>query len=311
MNNLAKIQEDTLQDNAKSVHNIIRAVAPFLFSDPDKFFQAHTLTVATGKNLLAGKIQAVTLAEKELRNCWIKADDVERIHIEKDIGEAEAQLQQLSVGVHALDHIGAIQENFLQKEITGHWIDKFSELARTHNESWRSKLLACALAAESVLPGSVSLRTLWVLGTLEEEQFVAFSTFLNLCTDIENTLMIPLTYYGEVTVQIPVPNCPLGDDITIGKLVSILQDVDFLRDRNASFRLGKNTGGKNFAIARYDNKKATMTCYNLEISGVMLTGVGESVASFCERKPNPLGKDIFESWLKSLDGKKCKYTLSE
>ena len=40
----------------------------------------------------------------------------------------------------------------------------------------------------------------------------------------------------------------------------------------------------------------------------MLSGLGVSVASFCERKPNPLGKEILEAWFKSLD--KTQHTIT-
>jgi Protein of unknown function (DUF2806) len=67
------------------------------------------------------------------------------------------------------------QEEFSQPVISDHWIDKFNQLARSKNEEWRQDLLSRALAAEAANPGSISPRALWLIGTLEEDKFQAFS----------------------------------------------------------------------------------------------------------------------------------------
>jgi hypothetical protein len=206
-----------------------------------------------------------------------------------------------------LDRTNIIKIENHTEEATQHWIDKFSELARAHNEPWREDLLARALAKESSTPGTVPVRALWLLGTLEEKQFIAFATILDLCSVCEDGLVIPSHLSFSTR---PILGCALEpkDKISIGHLIYRLQDIGLLADTNNSFM---EPSKKDQMIAEYGTIKISIDVSkgNFQIRGVMLTSLGESIASFCERKFNPLGKEIFDAWLNSLKQSMISYTV--
>jgi Protein of unknown function (DUF2806) len=304
-------------DTAKSSWNVVSSVGSILISQSDSMSEAYARhlsrceAVEAGKELLMQEIQMYTEIKKDLLKRWVTASALERIQLKKDVEEISSSLGQLNVAIKALGYISSEKEEqpktlavvdgvtieHSQQEVTQHWLDKFGELTRTHNEPWREELLARALAKESSAPGTVPARALWLLGTLEEKQFIAFATILDLCSVIDDGLAIPshLPFNNR-----PIPNCVLdpNDKVSIGHLIYRLQEVGLLADPNDSFM----QASKASFIAAYDTIKVSIDASkgDFQIRGVMLTNLGESVAGFCERKFNSLGKEIFDAWLNSL-----------
>ena len=176
-------------------------------------------------------------------------------------------------------------------------MDKFSELARAHNEPWREDLLARALAAESAFPGTVSPRALWLLGTLEERVFNAFATLLDLASSLAGGLMIP---HHQSFANRSIPNCSLGENVSIGNLIYQLDEVGLFADALTTSRTARKDSA---FMAGYGSTSFVVRCIgeDLAISGVIPTGLGASLASFYQPKHNPLGKEIFDAWITSLD----------
>jgi hypothetical protein len=179
-------------------------------------------------------------------------------------------------------------------------MDKFAELARMRNEPWREDLLAHALATESSSPGTVSPRALWLIGTLEEDAFNAFATLLDLCSFIGGGLMIP--NYDKFDRR-KIPECPLGNDFVIGSLLYRLDEVGLFTDPITTTR---NFQRGNQFLATYGTKRFIVTCTgsDLSVGGAIPTRLGDSIASFYQAKHNPLGQDIFDTWIDSLDKSK-------
>lgn len=301
-------------DAAKSTWNVVRSIGPLLISQSDAASEAYArhqmrlASVEAGKELLLAEVLVLTDVKKELLQQYVAADSTERLRIKRDMEEVAASLRQLKVGAQALSYIATndnktddpaspVGDSSAQSDVTQHWIDKFSELARTNNEPWREDLLARALAAESAQPGTVSTKALWLLGTMEEHHFVAFATILDLCSVIGGGLIVPL--HNKFNLR-PIPGCQLGPQIGLGHLIYRLQDVDLLAD---TLTTSKTIPKGSRLFASYGSNSVLIECttQDLRIHGIIPTAVGMSVASFCDRKFNPLGKEIFDAWLTSLD----------
>ncbi len=307
---------------AKFTWNIVRSIGPFLISQSDSVSEAYArhqgrlAGVAVGKELFVKEIQTLCDIKKVLLEKFIAASSEERIRIRQDLEEVGASLRQLSIGIQALNYLPPPAPEpppstppppttDSQPEVSAHWIDKFSELARAHNEPWREDLLARALAAESSIPGTVSPRALWLIGTLEEQAFNSFATLLDLASFIGGGLMIP-SYQAFDTKLIP--QCAVGEDCSIGNLVYRLDEVGLFADPISTTRTVAN-GGQ--FLAAYNNSQFIIQCTgaDLSIGGVIPTSLGTSLASFYRPKPNPLGKEIFDAWIAGLD--KSKFSIRQ
>jgi hypothetical protein len=296
-------------------HIMPEMAARFFFFAALARFNTRQSGVLQKARLMAEKRALLDVKNKLLTHYYMSAEPEERFRIERDLKDISASLQQFNVAVQALNYISPNERNTASApgsedapahaEVTQHWMDKFSELARAHNETWREDLLARALAAESDQPGSVSTRALWLLGTMEETHFVAFATILDLCSIIEEGIIIPS--HNGFNLR-PIPDCPLGPDTSLGYLIYLLGDVGLLSDTSSTnMAIDK---GKQF-IAAYGSSRIRIDCQsqNLIISGVIPSTIGNSVAFFCDRKPNALGKEIFDAWLASLDKKAFPQTI--
>jgi hypothetical protein len=303
-------------DAAKSTWNVVQSIGPFLISQSDSASEAYArhltrvAAVDAGKELLLAEIHAYSDIKKKLLKRFVAADAEERIRIRRDLDEISASLRQIKVGTQALGYLpGHTSEQSTQNpppptppqqaEVSLHWMDKFSELARVHNEPWREDLLARALAVESASPGTVSPRALWLLGTLEERVFNAFATLLDLASFVADGLMIP---QHQAFSNRPIPNCSLGNNIAIGNLIYQLDEVGLFAD---ALTTSRTVCKDSTFLTGYGSSRFLVQCAtsDLSISGVIPTGLGASLASFYTPKENPLGKEIFDEWLKTLDKK--------
>lgn len=301
-------------DAAKSTWNVIRSAGPFVISQSEAISDAyarHQLKLASveaGKELLLQEVHTLGQIREKLLTRYADSGPEHRVLTRRDIAEVDASLRQLRVGEKALSYLPALSAKSVapagaETEISPHWMDKFSELARAHNEPWREDLLARALATESATPGTVPPRTLWLLGTLEENAFNALATILDHSSFVAGSPMIP---NHQPFNDKPIPNCELGDTVSIGNLIYQLEDLGLIAD---TLNTSRNLPKGNTYITYYGAKRLTIRSVTdeLRIPGVILTRLGLSIASFCEPKTNPLGAEIFETWIASLD--KSKFSI--
>ncbi len=162
----------------------------------DKYADNHlklTSHKAIGEFLIQ-KAKSLAKIEKKLRQNYIDAPDVERIRIRRDIQEIEKEVRQFKIIGKAKDELESCNETLTDddKEISPHWMDKFNELAKAHNEDWREELLAKALASEAKKPGSIGPRALWLIGTMEENLFHAFAALIDVCSDIPRRIFLSI-----------------------------------------------------------------------------------------------------------------------
>ncbi len=296
----------------KAVWNTIKAVGPYTVAQWDLASLAYSkhnarlAMVEAGKDFLKQELSNCADVSKELMSDYVAATPKKKLQIQNDLEFINQRTRQISIGILAIGYMPSNADdteevkNEVQQEISTHWMDKFNDLARANNEPWREQILARALAAESVNPGSVSPRALWYLGTLEEPIFKAFATILDLCILIGNHLAIPNSNkYNNRNV----PDSLHDKVSTIGGLLYMLNETGFLAESSTGaivFEEGKR-------IATYGAEHYLLACIpgeTLEVRGILLSGLGQAIVSFCERSPRVLGFEIMKAWFESLDKRK-------
>jgi hypothetical protein len=304
-----------ISETAKSTLNIIKSIGPLLISQSDSASETYArhlsrlASVEAAKELVHREIDIQSKVKEQLLQRYISADEVERIRIKRDLEDITSNVRHLNIVDIAMNYLPASQnsENQVydnqeipsleQKVISPHWLDKFNELSRSRNEDWRSDLLSRALAKESSSPGTVSPRALWLLGTLEEPLFKAFATILDLCSLINNEYMIP--NLNEAIMQKPIPNCELGDKVSIGNLVYVLGDSGVLSE-SLTTQLSLPQGHQ-FSVI-YNSHHYHIECFiPLNLQGLIPTTLGSSIASFYPPNFNSLGEEILQAWIDSLN----------
>ncbi len=306
---LAPISETT-----KSALNIVKSIGPLLISQSDGVSESYVrhlsrlASVEAAKELVHREIDIYCKAKELLFQQYVEADELKRIQIKRDIEYIASDIRHLKIVETAInsfpdspqssdqvsvDEKAPASEN---KTISLHWLDKFSEFSRSMNEDWRADLLSRALATESTTPGSISLRALWLLGTLEDEIFKAFATILDLCSVIDQTLMILET--NQDFMKRSIPNCELGEKISISNLLYILGDVGLLASPDTWRNLPQ---GYRFPV-KYNshNYYVESSSDSISLGGVIPSPLGLSIASLYQPKYNSLGEEIFLSWINGL-----------
>jgi hypothetical protein len=293
----------------KAIVNVLRATGPFLVAQSDKTSEAYArhkmrlAGVSAAKELLHEEIKTLTGIRRELLEKYFRShDSVERLSLKRDLEELAGQLRQANIGQKALTYVETTEATGtdVSKTVSSHWMDKFNELARSSNEPWREELLARALAQEANAPGTIVPRALWLLGTLEQSIFEAFSALLDLSVFVRVQLMIP-SY--EPFIRRPIPNHK--NNASIGNLLFQLTEVGLISDITAS-SLTLTKGGP-YDI-RYHDLRAQVECpeANYDAKGIIYTTIGQSLASFSEIKENPMGREIYDVFLKLLESSQCK-----
>jgi hypothetical protein len=296
----------------KSIANVLRSTGPFLIAQSEKAsgaYARHEMRLAgveAAKELLHEEIKTLSGVRREvLERYYRTADPLERIRLKRDLEEITGELRHLNIGQKPLTsaEIDKTTEKSTREattDVSAHWMDKFNELARSCNEPWREDLLARALAKEATSPGSVVPRALWLLGTLEESVFNRFAKLLDLSSVVRIGLMIPTNSQSFLTKPIP------GESgVAIGNLLYQLEEVGLVADATSSYRT-LHKGGP--YLVRYRDLNAYVECPEKEykVRGIIFTTIGNAIASFYEQKDNPMGREIYEDFLKQLEASSCK-----
>jgi hypothetical protein len=289
----------------KGLINVCRSAGPLLVAQSDKLseayakHQARLAEVAIWKEMMLEEVRTLSRIRGELLEKYYKTHDPsERLRLKRDLEELRGDVRQVKTAAKALGHLPADAKG--SATISEHWTDKFNQLVRAANEPWREELLARALAAEAVAPGTIVPRALWLLGTAEKSVFDALSTLIDLALLVRGSLIIP-EWRSFITKPIPGRE----DGVAISGLLYQLSEVGLVAEFDKSYRLLRK-GGRH--RVKYYDLEAELHCENADHQGwgIVLTTIGNSLASFSEPKENPMGREIYESFLKSLDGGPCK-----
>ncbi len=287
------------KDKGAAACNIVKSVGPFMISQSEKMSEAFArhkgrlASVEVAKELLIDEGKILNKARGELLERYAQADAVEKIRIRGDLEDISGYQQQLNVSEKALGYFPQAQDTQgheeSTREIADHWMDSFSELAKRRNEKWREELLSKALAFEAAEPGSITTKVLWFVGTMEERTFHAVSSLLDLCCIINKEHFIPAVS-GHHKLNEVVPDCPLREKIELGELLLILDDSGVVTDFSKTVLYIETCESFSASYLKTSYRlKRVGEKDKMEIKGIGLTTLGESIARLHSQRYNELG----------------------
>lgn len=302
---------EKITETGKSALRIIKAVGPLLISQSKKAsesFSEHQFRLAkvdVAKEFMLKEVESISEARNHLREKFYDANIEDRINIKRDIEETEREIRRLNLVSNALDQLPPPETSERKTEpdleaeeetISLHWMDKFNEYARAHNEEWRKDLLTKALAMEAKKPRVIGPRALWLIGTIDEYLFHAYASLLDVSTNLAGGYIIP---NHQKFNEKPIPNCALGGNKAIGNLVFMLSDLGLIGNVLSS---QKQMPGKARFVATYGKKVTLITTKKeIRVKGVILTMLGETISKLYTPKPNELGLEIYNYWLGTIN----------
>ena len=293
-----------IKNKSKTIMNFCRQVGPWVISISDKLSEAqarHDLRkvgVALLEKEMSLEIESFSAIKKDKMKQYYSASPEERIYIRRDLDELDKEGRRFETILGAVKLLSERKEDENKKDISPHWMDKFDELARAKNEDWRQDLLSKALMLEAESPGSISPRALWLIGTIEEELFHAYAILLDVSSVIGGGYIIPDHSKFESK---PIPSCALGEHLTIGNLTFLLSDLGLLGGIGTSAK--QFLSGANFSASYGPKIVKVQVLKDVMVHGIIPTKLGNMIAKLYQAKLNPLGKEIFESWLENLNKK--------
>ena len=271
-------------------------------SDAYLDFQRNIASVEALKQGLIVTANRLAQTRAALVDRRVTEDEFQRLRTDQDIRYIDEEFRKLQVRAKTAELFVEQKPNAetcnttgTDEQVEAEWLDKFDEYAKRNNEPWRRELLAKALLSEANSPGSVGPRALWFIGTVEEHLFNVLSSLLDLTTSVAGGLVVPMhnqfsdrliLSLGAEQLKLPNITFQLGELGVIGDSLT----SSFTVPQNSTF------------YASYGDRHALITCqHGLEIRGIIPTLLGTAVARIHTKRPNPLGTEIFETWIGALD----------
>jgi hypothetical protein len=288
--------------------NLARQIIPLLLSQArfaSEAFADHQLRLAQVEALKELMVQeARTLAEirREAAQRFAAAAPAERVRIKQDLVEVDRELRRLMVYQKASDHLlidqasESAQENKTVEvpSMSESWVDRFDQFARSKNEPWRFELLANAMAKEAANPGTISTRALWFIGTVEEKTFHAFGALLNACMRVGKTDVLT-----SRDLELQMPGTVFGPRCVLGELAFMLANNGLIGEP-ISLSTVEIPANKQLVATYGDARYLIDTKADINISGIVLTEMGGTIANLMTRKPTDTGVSLFAAWIKSI-----------
>ncbi|QDT57316.1 hypothetical protein Pan44_53840 [Caulifigura coniformis] len=215
--------------------------------------------------------------------------------------------EQLAIKKVAAIHYAATLPDYKEsdREIEQHWVDTFEVHARRRTEPWRSQLLSRALAHEAINPGTISLKALWLIGTMEREVFDYLSAFLNTGYVSRNltyggSTFVVRSYGGtEETKYLDLP-VPIGEGGDTRQLWQV-----YTRHSQEALATELSTQGQydvGCCVATYGVRSFYEAMHHspgdVTSDGYTLTSVAAELSLLHEHQSNDLGERIFSDEMK-------------
>ncbi|MBL0311993.1 MAG: DUF2806 domain-containing protein [Holophagaceae bacterium] len=295
---------------ASSAWGIVKAIGPFFITQSAKASEAYAqhqmrlIQVEACKELMIGEIQTMNEVRQKLMGKYYESPDEERFRIKRDLLDLERDIRRLGIYQKALEHLPKEEDSQPTPkpadtpvlEISSSWQDRFDEIARLQNEVWRQELLSRAMALEAQSPGTISPRALWFIGTVDDRIFHAFASLIDICPMIGGRYIIPnhQNFFERI-----LPGCVLGADFRLGNATFQLNELGILGDLFTSARKFHVDA---IIRAAYGTKFCTLKIkQEYPLNGILLTPLGDTIASLYDPTPNDLGLEIFSEWFKSIN----------
>ena len=260
--------------------------------------RARQAAVDVLREALSAEVKTLAKAREELLLRRAKAKDVERVRIDNDLKYITEEARKCRVYKVAFDYAPQAEQTEEPEQskiaLDEVWLDRFHEAARKCNEEWRVDLLAKALTEESKEPGRLGLRSLWLIGTMEERLFHAFSELLDMFLLFDGNWFIPDEDYAT---DYEVNNPKLGK-LSLGQVIFLTAEVGLVGDPQMS---GYSWKESPMEVSYADKKFEYSPDLPRWDKGVVLTQVGTQIARLHAPKPNNVGTRIFDNCRKRLN----------
>lgn len=171
-----------------------------------------------------------------LKMCSESTNSVKKSHLINLLTQMEGNLRLVATVKQSLAYlpnytsIGAQANDTLDNEPTDArdnsttnndpWWSMFEDFARRPNETWRTDLLAKALAENDKKPGCIRLKALWEIGMLEEDDFGMLAFFCDSAVHVDGKPLVILDPEEQNEFELD-----LGDRVWKGNLAHIVADL--------------------------------------------------------------------------------------
>ncbi len=144
--------------------------------------------IAASRHLIESRKQILELQRMEAETYLelLKRDGDISVDRFRSLEEFSRAMNEKRVLTRALERLAQetdrewVEEVADEDEISDSWYDRFRQIARMKNDPWREEVMSACLAREACEPGSISLRALWNVSMLEEEEIQDLMDFVNM-----------------------------------------------------------------------------------------------------------------------------------
>ena len=144
--------------------------------------------IAESQRVIESRRQILKLQRKEAETYLelLKRDGDISIERFRSLEEFSRMMNEKRVLTRALERLAdeagedTGESDAPEEEISDSWYDRFRQFARMKNDPWREEIMSACLEREARQPGSVSLRALWNVAMLEEEEIRDLMDFVTL-----------------------------------------------------------------------------------------------------------------------------------
>jgi len=273
---------------------------------------AHKGQIATAEalaNLLLEEGRTAAQLKADLISKAADADPEKVAYIEMLLREVDGKIRTINVLSAAGQELGKLppssSESRSPQEMEEHWLDRFFNLTRAHNEPWRAALLAKALALETAAEGSISLNALWKIGTLQEHEFHAMAAVLDVCVYLFEDPMIinPRDdFYSRLAPLMPI----FDGEMNYGQLLVILEEADLLHMPQRLNARVRTVPARRVMMLRYGSRTAALAAEKeVAVHGIFFTQTGGSLAKLYEPVERDEGVKNYASALERLMQSGC------
>ncbi|MER0217465.1 MAG: DUF2806 domain-containing protein [Nitrosomonas sp.] len=187
-----------------------------------------------------------------------------------------------------------LSENADAERMDDDWITNFFDKARIVSDKEMQELWSRVLAGEANIPGSFSKRTVNQLSDLDKKEAELFTKLCRFTTDISGNDYRPTPLIFDIKSEIYTNNGIRFDELlhleSIGLIKCEFKDGYLLLELPKKIRVVYHNQQIDLEMSKEENNE-------LSIGDVLLTSVGEQLASICKITPlHGFAEYLLEKW---------------